>query len=49
MYAYPIRTHQKTDFICILICMADLVAHYDGTNAAQILIILPKQPTIVTE
>jgi hypothetical protein len=29
--------------------MADMVAHYYGTNAAQILIILPKPLTIIPE
>jgi hypothetical protein len=42
-------THQNTVFIYILICMADMVAYYYGTNAAQILIILPKPPTTIPE
>ena len=29
-------------FICKLLCMADMVAHYNGIHAAQILIILSK-------
>jgi len=33
----------------LLICMADMMAHYHGTYAAQILIILPEPPTIIPE
>ena len=42
-------THQNTVFISILICMADMVAHYYSTHAAQILIILLKPLTIIPE
>ena len=44
-----IETHRNTVFICKLLCMADMVAHYYGTHAAQILIILPKPLTNIPE
>jgi len=46
IYVHPVKIPLK---ICTFICIADMVAHYDGTNAAQILIISPKPPTIVPE
>ena len=45
----PIRYPPKYSFLYILICMADMVSHWHGTYAAQILIILLKPLTIIPE
>jgi len=44
-----LETHRNPIFICKILCMADMVAHYYGTHAAQILIILPKPLTNIPE
>jgi hypothetical protein len=49
VFPSPSGTHQNTVFIPVHICMADMVAHYYSTHAAQILIILLKPLTIIPE